>query len=99
MDIWDLSKWKEHNTARYVLVSIGVFSKRIFTAAMPTKTQESVLKALEGMFEMGLKFKVLMTDNDSSFLGAKTQHVLKEHDVVHILSRANGGHAYIAERA
>jgi len=99
MDIWDLSRWKDHNDARYVLVGIDSFSKRIFAAAMKTKDQESVLEALRGMFEMGLKFKLLMTDNDSSFLGAKTQSFLKQHGVVHILSRANGGHAYIAERA
>ena len=69
----------------YIFACIDVFTRFAYVIKMKTKSIEDTTSALETILKTSKDPPhVIDSDNDSSFLGAKFQTLLKKHDIIHI---------------
>ena len=84
MDIFDLSKYSPYNNNyKYMLCFVDVFTRKLFVYKMKTKNIDETTKGLETILkEIDHKIYVIMSDNDSSFLGEKFQDLLEDNKII-----------------
>lgn len=82
MDIFDFSKYaSDNNNFKYMMAFVDVFSRFAFVFSMKTKNINDTTAALEKFIEI-LHPTIIMSDNDSSFLGEKFQDFLDEQNII-----------------
>jgi hypothetical protein len=82
MDIFDFSKYaKDNQNYKYMLAFVDVFSRYAFIFPMKTKNIDDTSSALKLLLTL-ITPTIIMSDNDSSFLGEKFQDVLDEHNII-----------------
>jgi len=83
IDIYDLSKYSDYNkNFKYIFTMIDVFSR--YAAAIPMKTK-SIDDATEAMNKIIADFGkpiIIISDNDSAFLGETFQAFLDKNDII-----------------
>ena len=84
MDIIDMSTFYNTNSHyKFILLIIDVFTRKLWAFTLKNKNNESVMNALETFVEHN-KPSVVISDNESSFISAKTQLFFTEHKIKHI---------------
>jgi len=84
MDIIDMSTFYNTNSHyKFILLIIDVFTRKLWAYTLKNKNNESVMNALEIFVEHN-KPAVIISDNESSFISAKTQLFFTEHKIKHI---------------
>ena len=83
IDIFDLSKYENYNKhVKYIFAYMDVFSRFAFALPMKTKNIDDTTEALEKIIKVFGAPKIIISDNDSSFLGSKFQDLLEENDII-----------------
>jgi hypothetical protein len=83
MDIFDFSKYASDNhNYKYMMAFVDVFTRYAFVLPMKTKNIDDTSSTLEVFIKSTSTPIILMSDNDSSFLGDKFQDVLDEHNII-----------------
>ena len=84
IDIIDMSSFYNTNSHYYyILLIIDVFSRQLWAFALKSKNIDSVEDALETYFQNYIPH-IITSDNESSFMSAKIQSLLKKHNIIHI---------------
>jgi hypothetical protein len=82
MDIFDFSKYASSNyNFKYMMAFVDVFTRYAMIYPMKTKNIDDTTAALEKFIEPVTPV-IIMSDNDSSFLGEKFQDLLDEHNII-----------------
>jgi len=69
----------------YIFACVDVFTRFSYAVKMKTKSIDDTTTALETILKKSKNSPhVISSDNDSSFLGAKFQTLLKKYDIIHI---------------
>lgn len=93
MDIFDLSKYANSNNGyKYLLVIIDVFTRKAYVEPMKTKSIDDTTSALEKIINHIRPF-IIISDNDSSFLGEKFQTLLDKYKIIHNTNIIGDHHA------
>lgn len=95
MDIFDLSKYANSNNGyKYLLAIIDVFTRKAYIKPMKTKSIDDTVSALENILsKYDLKPFIIMSDNDSSFLGERFQTLLEKYKIIHSTNIKGDHHA------
>jgi hypothetical protein len=82
MDIFDFSKYASDNhNYKYMMAFVDVFTRFAVIYPMKTKNIDDTTSALQAFINLTPPV-IIMSDNDSSFLGDKFQDVLDEHNII-----------------
>lgn len=84
-DICDMKKLKNYNDGyAYILVCIDTLSKYVFTEPLRDKSAQSVADAIQRILgRSGIRRPlVLQSDKGGEFMGAKTQKVLRQENIL-----------------
>jgi hypothetical protein len=84
IDIYDLSKYETTNSHfKYIFAVVDIFTRKAYIKPMKHKFMEDTTEALKSIIEtFDIKPKVIMSDNDSSFLGSEFQNYLDENEII-----------------
>ena len=83
LDIYILQKYvKSNNGYRDILACVDVFTRKAYCVPMKSKDIDDVTTAFTKILKQG-KPQMLISDSDSSFLGAKFQSLLSKNDIIH----------------
>ncbi len=78
----DLALMPMYSKAKYILVLVDVFSRRIYVRVLTTKKPEKVVKGLKSIFnEVGIVPTTIQSDRGLEFTSAKTQNFLKKNNI------------------
>ena len=85
IDIYDVSRFETSNKKfKYMFAVVDVFTRFAYIIPMKNKDIDSTSKALEEILSYNKnKPYLIMSDNDSSFLGSEFQKVLVKYDIHH----------------
>ena len=85
IDLYDLSRYETTNKKyKYMFAVMDVFSRFAYIIPIKNKDIETTSKALEEVLSYNKTApNLIMSDNDSSFLGGEFQKVLVKHDIHH----------------
>ena len=85
IDIYDVSRFETSNKKfKYMFAVVDVFTRFAYIIPMKNKDIDSTSKALEEILSYNkTKPYLIMSDNDSSFLGSEFQKVLVKYDIHH----------------
>ena len=85
IDLYDVSRFESSNKKyKYMFAVVDVFSRFAYIIPLKNKDIESTSKALEEILSYNKTApNLIMSDNDSSFLGSEFQKVLVKHDIHH----------------
>ena len=85
IDIYDASRFETSNKKfKYIFTVVDVFTRFAYIIPMKNKDIDSTSKALEEILSYNkTKPYLIMSDNDSSFLGSEFQKVLVKYDIHH----------------
>jgi hypothetical protein len=88
-DLVDMGKYASHNK-RYIFTLIDVFTKQVFAVAMGNKTENSVFKVIQKMYNqlesLGKSIILLQSNNGAEFINKKFQDFCKDNKIKHITS-------------
>ena len=85
IDLYDLSRYETSNKKfKYMFAVVDVFTRYAYIIPLKNKDIESTTKALEEVLSYHKeKPFLIMSDNDSSFMGSEFQKVLVKNDIHH----------------
>lgn len=84
MDIVDMVRWKPWNNGfSYILVIIDVFTRQGYAYVLKQKSIKETTQAMRKFFSKEFTPQVIVSDNDSAFLGKQFQDLLKAKGVRH----------------
>ena len=85
IDIYDVSRFETSNKKfKHMFAVVDVFTRFAYIIPMKNKDIDSTSKALEEILSYNKnKSYLIMSDNDSSFLGSEFQKVLVKYDIHH----------------
>ena len=85
IDIYDLSRYDKSNKGfNYMFAVVDVFSRFAYIVPLKNKDIDSTTKALEEILSYNKSSPdLVMSDNDSSFLGDKFQKLLVKYNIHH----------------
>ena len=84
IDIFDLSKYDKYNSGyKYIFCAIDIFTRKAYCIAMKTKSNDSVLNAIENIITSSNKPTVIISDSDSTFLSKQFQKLLEQNNIIH----------------
>ena len=85
IDIYDLSRYDKSNKGyNYMFSTVDVFSRFAYIVPLKNKDIDSTTKALEEILSYNKSSPdLIMSDNDSSFLGDKFQKLLVKYNIHH----------------
>lgn len=86
---------RQNNNYKYFLLVIDIFTRKAFAKKLKTKTTTEVIdKFLEIINEMGDIPKIIMSDNDSTFLSNEFQSICNKNEIIlHV--NVVGDHAFL----
>src|SRR6184192_3389762 len=87
----------ENNSQRYLITCIDVFSKYARVEPLKNKTGSALTAAFSKMIE-GKQCKLLQTDQETVFLNASFQKLLKDRNIRHYTSENDDIKASVVER-
>ena len=84
MDIAFLPAYRKSNdNYKYFLVVVDVFTRRAFVRPLKDKSNVEVMKEFQSILkEMGQPVKIIMSDNDSTFLSNDFTKLCDEKDII-----------------
>ena len=85
IDIYDLTRYEKSNKGYgYMFAVLDVFTRFAYIVPMKNKDIDSTTKALKEVLSYNKSApNLIMSDNDSSFLGEKFQKLLSEYNIHH----------------
>ena len=85
IDLYDLSRYETTNKKyKYMFAVMDVFSRFAYIIPIKNKDIETTSKAMQEVLSYNKTApNLIMSDNDSSFLGGEFQKVLVKHDIHH----------------
>ena len=85
IDIYDVSRFESSNKKfKYMFAVVDVFTRFAYIVPLKNKDIESTTKALEEVINYNkAPPNLIMSDNDSSFLGSEFQKLLVKYDIHH----------------
>jgi hypothetical protein len=85
IDIYDVSRYETSNKKfKYMFAVVDVFTRYAYIVPMKNKDIESTTKAIEEVLSYHKEVpNLIMSDNDSSFMGSEFQKVLVKNDIHH----------------
>ena len=99
-DLMDMQQISTYNEGyNYVLLSIDIFSRFVWTVPLKSKKGNEVIRAFETIFSQGRKPKYLRTDKGTEFLNFNTKSFFGKHGVKHFVTQNEEIKANYAERA
>jgi len=92
MDIFDLSRYSVSNDGyKYVLACVDVFTRKAFIAPLKEKSSVDVEKGFEHIIKHGGKPRLILSDQDSTFLSNPFQAYMRSKDII-LNANALGDH-------
>jgi hypothetical protein len=83
IDIYDLSKYHTYNkNYKYIFAMVDVFTRIAYALPMKTKTIEDTTNTLQMIIKKSGIPTIIMSDNDSSFLGDKFREFLDDNNII-----------------
>lgn len=101
IDLWDLSKssnpdlkaiFGKKGAVKYVLVSVDIFSRRIKTAYLRSKSEPEVLRALDNLFPHSTPYKQVFGDGEAAWNSNEAREFWLERSV-HFIRVEHAPHA------
>ena len=85
IDIYDVSRYETSNKKfKYMFAVVDVFTRYAYIVPMKNKDIESTTKAIQEVLSYHKEApNLIMSDNDSSFMGSEFQKVLVKNDIHH----------------
>ena len=85
IDLYDLSRYETSNKKfKYMFAVVDVFTRYAYIVPLKNKDIDSTTKALEEVLSFNKSGpNLVMSDNDSSFLGAEFQKLLTKNNIHH----------------
>ena len=97
IDLIRYSKW--NNNFKYVLIVVDVFTKKIWTEKLKSKSADALVIAFKRLFtRMGCHPKLAQSDDGKEFVNSKVQSLFKAHNIKWFSTRSIVK-AGVAERA
>jgi len=83
IDIYDLSKYKSKNeNYKYIFAIVDIFTRKAYISIMKKKNMENTTEALKNIIDTyKIKPKIIMSDNDPSFLGSEFADYLTKENI------------------
>ena len=99
-DLVDMIKFSKYNNdTKFILVYIDVFSKKLWTEPLKSKSGKDVTEALRKIYKEGGRCERMRTDKGTEFLNKNVQTFLAENKVHHFVSQNPSIKASVAERS
>lgn len=97
-DLCNMYPFREYNQGHtYILVCLDIFSRKMVTEALKTKTGKEVAQSFERIFKKSSP-SILRTDAGGEFTAGTVQQVFKKYKIRHYIAYNNGKASY-AERS
>lgn len=94
IDIYDMTNYKKQNKGYgYILACVDVFTRRAICIPMKHKTIEETTEALTKMINEWTAPEIIVSDNDSSFMGKQFQNLINHHNIIHEPNKIGDHHA------
>jgi transposase InsO family protein len=72
----------------YILTGIDLFSKKVYAVPMKSKAEKDVIPAMKKLLKQVGTVKSIRSDRGSEFVSAKFKQLLKDNNIVQLLSKA-----------
>ncbi len=88
IDLVDMQQYKGENFGyAWIFSMIDVFSKKLYSFPLKTKSAEDILTTLRSFFATNPRPKVFQSDNDPSFHSKQFKAVMKAMGIKHVFSK------------